>query len=390
MSTDDETWLREQLQLDAPPPMAPLDGQKALSRGRSRRRRHRIAATSPLAAAALVLGTSLWAGDLLPGAVQDALPAAPSSSGECPELAAGSGSVADGEGATVVTSDVAHLAVLDWRATDGTQVWVIRTPVGCLAAGEQTGGVGLSVLTQAPEGPLVLHGSRDPVEDVRRWGASLLEVPGQDVVVATVPPSAEAVALSGGEPVGQLVPVLDEQDQVVAKVARLSHAEDAEPAALLWQDGDDWSLTWASADVVAVPLPQEWGSEPPPSPSVDLPSWSSWPQLARTEGDGRWWIWAGGGDVIGPIDAPEGPWAIHLPDDELGDAFVGWVPEDTEQLLIDGESWDLLAMEQTIGVTMDGLTPFARDVYQPADEAVAVGQDGERTRLRLLEAPPTN
>lgn len=397
MRTDEEAWLREQLQLDAPPPMAPLDGREVLRRGRTRRRRQRIATTTPLAgAAALLLGTSLWAAELLPGAVQGALPAVPGNSAACPELAAGSGPSADGGAGTVVTSDVAHLAVMDWRATDGTQVWVIRTPVGCLVPGEQdggdetAGGVGLSVLTQAPEGPLVLHGSRDPGEDVRRWGASLLQVPGQDVVVATVPAAAERVALSGGEPVEQFMPILDEQDEVVAKVARLSYTGDNDPAALLWQVGDAWSLSWTSADVVAGPLPEEWGSEPAPSPSVDLPTWSAWPQLARTEDDGRWWAWMGGSDVLGPVDAPEGPWAMHLTDDELGDTFIGWVPEGTEQLVIDGERWDLLAMEQTIGVTLERLTPFARNVYQPAQRVVAVGQDGEQSPIQLIEAPSTN
>ena len=48
MLTDD---LREQLQLDAPPPMRPLDGRMVLHQGRSLRRRQRIATTTPLAAA---------------------------------------------------------------------------------------------------------------------------------------------------------------------------------------------------------------------------------------------------------------------------------------------------------------------------------------------------
>lgn len=90
MRTDEETWLREQLQLDAPPPMRPLDGRMVLHQGRSRRRRQRIATTTPLAAAgALVLGTSLWAAQLLPDSVQEALPAAPSSTAPCPDIAPG-------------------------------------------------------------------------------------------------------------------------------------------------------------------------------------------------------------------------------------------------------------------------------------------------------------
>src|SRR5690606_30007211 len=183
MRTDEETWLREQLQLDAPPPMRPLDGRMVVHQGRSRRRRQRIAATTPLAAAgALVLGTSLWAAQLLPDSVQEALPAAPSSTAPCPDIAPGEGSLADGSAGTQVTSEVGHLAVLDWVAQDGTKVLVIRTADGCLVPDEQgegqSSGVGLSVLTQAPGGPLLLHGSRDPGEDVARWGASILQVPG--------------------------------------------------------------------------------------------------------------------------------------------------------------------------------------------------------------------
>src|SRR5690606_9673088 len=114
---------------------------------------------------------------------------------------------------------------------------------GCLVPDEQAegepSGVGLSVLTQAPGGPLLLHGSRDPGEDVARWGASILEVPGQDVVVGIVPPAAQRVALSGRAPGQQLTPVLDGQDRVVAQVARLPFEQ--EPAAVLWQINDTWS-----------------------------------------------------------------------------------------------------------------------------------------------------
>lgn len=393
MRTDEETWLREQLQLDAPPPMRPLDGRMVLHQGRSRRRRQRIATTTPLAAAgALVLGTSLWAAQLLPDSVQEALPAAPSSTAPCPDIAPGEGSLADGSAGTQVTSEVGHLAVLDWVAQDGTKVLVIRTADGCLVPDEQgegqSSGVGLSVLTQAPGGPLLLHGSRDAGEDVARWGASILEVPGQDVVVGIVPPAAQRVALSGGEPGQQLTPVLDDQDQVVAQVARLPYEH--APAAVLWQIDDTWSLSWTAADVVAQPLPNEWSSPPLPSAVTDPPEWAAWPQLARTEEDGRWWIWVGDGNVLGPIEAPEGAWAIHLTDDKLGDAFLGWVPSGTKQLLIDGDPWEVLAMEQTIGEPLAGLTPFARDVYQPAQQVVAIDQNGEQTTIQIIEAPLPN
>lgn len=393
MRTDEETWLREQLELDAPPPMGPLDGRTVLHQGRRRRRRQRIATTIPLVAAgALVLGTSLWAAQLLPNAVQEALPAAPGSTAPCPQIAPGEGSLADGSAGAQVTSEIGHLAVLDWVAQDGTKVWVIRTAVGCLVPDEQrdgeSSGVGLSVLTQAPGGPLLLHGSRDAGEDVARWGASLLQVPGQDVMVGIVPPAAQQVALSGGEPGQQLTPVLDEQDRVVAQVARLPYKHD--PAAVLWQTDDTWSLSWTSADVVAHPLAHEWSSEPHPSTVTDPPDWAAWPQLARTEGDGRWWIWVGDGTVLGPIEAPEGAWAIHLANDKLGDAFLGWVPAGTEQLLIDGDPWEVLAMEQTIGEPLDRLMPFARDVYQPARQVVAVDQNGEQTTIEIIETPLPN
>lgn len=398
MRTDEETWLRQQMQLETPPPMAPLDSREVLSRGRTRRRRQRIVTATPVVgAAAVLLGTTLWATQLLPGAVQDALPAAPGTAAECPELATGEGAGADGSAGTVLTSDIAHLAVLDWRAMDGTQVWVIRTPAGCLipgasgAGGEAASGIGVSVVTQAPQGPRVLHGSRDPGEDVRTWGGTLLEVPGQDVVVATVPAATQRVALPGGQPVADLMPVLDEHDQVVAQMARLSYPEEGAPSALLWDVGNgDWALSWTSADVVAAPLQDEWGSEPAPAPSLDLPTWSAWPQLARTQDDGRWWVWMGDADVVGPIDAPDGPWAIHLADDERGDAFIGWVPTGTEQLLIDGHSWDLLAMKQTVGSDLTGLTPFARDVYQPAQHVVAVDEHEDHTPVQLIEAPPAD
>lgn len=390
MRTDEETWLREQLQLDAPPPMQPLDGHVVLHQGRSRRRRQRIATTTPLAAAgALVLGTSLWAAQLLPDSVQEALPAAPGSAAPCPDIAPGEGSLADGSAGTQVTSEVEHLAVLDWVAQDGTKIFVIRTTDGCLVPEEHgegaPSGVGLSVLTQAPGGPLLLHGSRDAGEDVARWGASILEVPGQDVVVGIVPTASQRVALSGGEPVQQLTPVPDGQDRLVAQVARLPFEQ--EPAAVLWQIDDSWSLSWTSADVVVQPLPQEWGSEPLPSTVTDPPDWAAWPQLARTEDDGRWWIWVGDRKVLGPIEAPEGAWAIHLTDDKLGDAFVGWVPAETKQLLIDGDPWEVLAMEQTIGEPLATLRPFARDVYQPAQQVVAIDQNGERTTIQIIEAP---
>ena len=129
MRTDEEAWLREQLRLDAPPPMTPLDGMETLSRGRSRRRRHRIATATPLAVVGVaVLGTALWAGQLLPDAVQDALPAVSGVSEQCPDLAPiETSSTSDGGAGFQVTSDVAHLTVLDWVAADGTSVLVIRT-----------------------------------------------------------------------------------------------------------------------------------------------------------------------------------------------------------------------------------------------------------------------
>lgn len=102
----------------------------------------------------------------------------------------------------------------------------------------------------------------------------------------------------------------------------------------------------------------------------------------------EWWLWLGDDVVLGPVEAPEGAWAIHLADDELGDAFVGWVPEQTERLIIDGEPWDLLAMEQTLGEPVAGLKPFVRDVYQPADEIFALLEDGELVQIQLIEAPP--
>lgn len=389
MRTEEEAWLREQLRIDTPPPMTPLDGREVLHQGRSRRRRRQIATRTPLAVAgALVLGTSLWATQLLPDSVQEALPAAPGSAALCPDIASGQGSLADGSAGTPVTSAVEHLAVLDWGAPDGTQVLVIRTTDGCLVPdGQENGegsGVGLSVLTQAPGGPLMLHGSRDAGEDVARWGASVLEVPGQDVAVGIVPPAAEQVTLPQGEPVQELTPILDDQGQVVAQVASLAYAQD--PQAVLWQVADTWSLSWLSADVVAQPLPGRWRSEAQPSPVTDPPDWEVWPQIARTDG-GLWWAWVGGGEVFGPVEAPEGPWAMHLTDDELGDAFLGWAPTGTTHLLVDGESWDVLDMEQTLGEPVTGLTPFVRDVYQPAQEVVAIDQNGEPTTIRVVDVP---
>lgn len=152
------------------------------------------------------------------------------------------------------------------------------------------GEAGLSLLTQAPGWPLVLDWSTDPGHDLRPWGASVLEVPGQADVVAIVPEAAQRVTFAGGEPVERLTPVLDDQDQVLAQVARVSPGEDENPPALLWRTGDDWSLRW------------------------------HWPDV-----------------VLGPVEAPAGAWAMHLTDDERGDAFVGWVPEQTEKLVINGE-----------------------------------------------------
>lgn len=394
MRTDEEAWLREQLRLDAPPPMTPLDGMETLSRGRSRRRRHRIATATPLAVAGVaVLGTALWAGQLLPDAVQDALPAVSGVSEQCPDLAPiGTSPTTDGGAGTQVTSDVAPLTVLDWETADGTKVVVIRTLNGCLVPAERQGdalasGVGLSMLSQVPGGPLVLHGSRDPGEGVRRWGASLLEVPGQAEAVAILPDTAQRVTFAGGEPVDRLTPVLGAQDQVLAQVARVSHGEDEDPPALLWHTGDEWSLLWSWVDIIAEPDTQEWGSASLPAPTAELPSSSEWPQLARTESEGQWWIWLGDDVVLGPVAAPEGAWAIHLTDDERGDAFVGWVPEQTDKLIINGEPWDLLAMEHTIGEPMAGLKPFVRDVYQSADEILALQEDGGYVDIPLIGAP---
>ncbi|WP_299521191.1 hypothetical protein [uncultured Serinicoccus sp.] len=389
MRTDDETWLHEHLQRDAPPPMKPLDGQVLLHQGRTRRRHQRIATAGPLAAiGGLVLAASLWAAQLLPGPLQEALPAAPTSITQCPDIAPGEGTTADGSAVTQVTSDVEHQAILDWVRQDGTRVMVIRTTEGCLVPDEgegQSSGVGLSVLTQAPDGPLMLHGSRDAGEDVARWGASVLEVPGQDVVVSIVPPGSQRVALPGGETSRELTPVTDAQGQVIAQVARLPYERD--PVAVLWETDDAWSLSWTSADVVTQPQPQEGTHKPAPSTETDSPDSDTWPQLARSQDDGRWWAWVGRDTVIGPIESPDGAWALHLTDDELGDAFLGWVPEETTQLLIDGDPWEPLAMEQTIGEPFANLMPFARDVYQPAEELVSIEQDGKRTTIPIIEAP---
>lgn len=396
MKTDESTWLQEQFEKDAPA-ILPLEGREVLARGRRRRRTRRIVTGAPAAgAAALALGAGLWAGGLLPEPVQEVLPAAPNATSMCPELAPDSGS-STGDGATTeVLSDVTHLGVLDWRATDGTHVLVIRVPTGCVTpSGEAVATAhpsGISVLSQAPGGPVLLHRAQDHGEDADRGGAAMLEVPGQDSVVAVVPPTADQVVLTGQDPADDLVSVVDEDGRAVAKVARMQPRTERAHG-LLWNNRgeSDWAMIWSGADVVTVPVPEEWGSLPSSSATPDSPSSTRYPQLARDETDGRWWLWMGGSsEVLGPVDAPQGPWAAHLRDEDLGDAFVGWVPEGTEQLHIDGGNWDLLAMEQTVGTPLEGLTPFARDVYAPAEDLSAVGSDGDLRPIPLIELPTTD
>ncbi|GAA1158992.1 hypothetical protein [Ornithinicoccus hortensis] len=398
MTSDEESWLHDQLLLDPPPPMAPLDGQAALGRARRHRRRRRVTTAAGCAAAGvLVAGTTFWAAGLLPDTLQDALPAAPGTTAACPEFIAGGDDPAGPGSRTGVASSVTDLALLDWVAEDGVHVWVIRTTDGCLvpsgpdAGGPSASGVGVSVLTQEPGGPVVLHGSRDPGEDVRTWGAQLLPIPGQASAIAIVPADADLAVLPGGDPVEDLTPVRDEDGTVLAAVARSPYPDDQPPAAVLWRAGEIWSLQWVSADVVVTPV-AEGGADPggragsgTPTPT---PAWSSPPQLVRAEGGGGWWAWTGTSVVAsGPRETPEGPWAIQLPD-EGGDVVIGWLPEGTEEIAVDGRPRTLLPVTQTAGLPLDGLRPFMTD--GPAQRIEALGSDGARTEVPILPDAATD
>lgn len=398
----EERWLRTQLDLDAPPVDLELDGRTVLAAGRRRRRRQRLAGGVPLVAVlAAVGGTGLWAADLLPDPVQRVLPAAPGPASDCLRLEPGTGDAAgEGAGATTeVLSDPAPLALTTWTEQDGTTVWVVPAGAGCSPGGAPDA-VPLAYVRQVPGEPPVLEGYRDAREDVTVWGGTVLGgAEGSDALAIVPGPTSELHVVGGGE-VGDLVAVTDEAGATVAQVARVSDAgpHGRDVTALLWRAEGDSSFTtsWLHDDLLAAPGSGDAWSQPEGAGPGDPDAGPDWelgpppevgaraPQLVRGEADGRWWLWIGTDEVAGPLDVPDGPWAFRLVGEDVS-ALVGWLPDGTTELLVDGQRASVLPLTTLVGDDLPGLDPFVVDPYRHVEEAVAVDEDGTETPLRLVD-----